>query len=71
MSDTIVVGTDGSASVKKALDEACHLAKALGAEIHVVSAYAPFAGRASSVGPRVAPEPESSGIDEAPIGPRP
>jgi nucleotide-binding universal stress UspA family protein len=39
MSESIVVGTDGSATAKRAVAEAVRLAKALDAEVHVVSAY--------------------------------
>ena len=38
---SIVVGTDGSDTAKKAVDEAIDLAKALGAGLCVVSAYEP------------------------------
>ncbi len=36
MSEKIVVGSDGSATAKEAVDEALRIAKALGAELHVV-----------------------------------
>ena len=39
MSESIVVGTDGSATAKRAVAEAIRFAKALAAEVHVVSAY--------------------------------
>jgi nucleotide-binding universal stress UspA family protein len=39
MSDKIVVGTDGSDSAAKAVSEAIRVAKALGGELHVVSAF--------------------------------
>ena len=39
MSESIVVGTDGSATAKRAVAEAVRLAKALDAEVHIVSAY--------------------------------
>jgi nucleotide-binding universal stress UspA family protein len=42
--ESIVVGTDGSESAKMAVEEAVRLAKALGAELHVVSAYEPLRG---------------------------
>jgi nucleotide-binding universal stress UspA family protein len=42
MGDSIVVGTDGSDSAKIAVDEAVRLAKALGADLHVVSAFTPL-----------------------------
>jgi nucleotide-binding universal stress UspA family protein len=44
MSDSIVVGTDGSATAKRAVAEATRLAKALNGEVHVVSAYEPQRG---------------------------
>ena len=39
MSESIVVGTDGSATANRAVAEAIRFAKALAAEVHVVSAY--------------------------------
>jgi nucleotide-binding universal stress UspA family protein len=44
MPDTIVVGTDGSDSAKRAVAEAVRIAKALDADVHVVSAYEPLRG---------------------------
>jgi nucleotide-binding universal stress UspA family protein len=44
MADSIVVGTDGSESAQLAVDEAMRLAKALEAELHVVSAFRPLRG---------------------------
>jgi nucleotide-binding universal stress UspA family protein len=44
MDDSIVVGTDGSETAKQAVTEATRLAKALGAQVHVVSAYEPLRG---------------------------
>ena len=41
MGDSIVVGTDGSGTAKQAVSEAVRLAKALGAEVHVVSSFPP------------------------------
>ncbi len=41
MPDSIVVGTDGSETAGRAVAEACRLARALGAELHLVSAYEP------------------------------
>lgn len=57
MSESIVVGTDGSATAQRAVAEAVRLAKALGAEVHVVCAYEPLAGvaAASASGLVVAP----------------
>jgi nucleotide-binding universal stress UspA family protein len=42
--DTIVVGTDGSASAGRAVGEATRLAEALGADVHLVAAYEPLRG---------------------------
>jgi nucleotide-binding universal stress UspA family protein len=39
MSETIVVGTDGSETAKQAVAEAVRLAKAFGAELHAVTAF--------------------------------
>lgn len=44
MSESIVVGTDGSDSAKVAVKEAARLAKALGADLHLVSAFRPIRG---------------------------
>jgi len=44
MADTIVVGTDGSDSAKQAVAEAVRVAKALDAELHIVSAFEPLRG---------------------------
>ena len=44
MSDAIVVGTDGSDTAKRAVREAMRLARALDAEIHIVSAFEPLRG---------------------------
>jgi nucleotide-binding universal stress UspA family protein len=44
MDDSIVVGTDGSDTAKEAVEEAVRLAQALGAEVHVVSAFEPLRG---------------------------
>ena len=44
MAESIVVGTDGSDSAGRAVDEAVRLAKALGADVHVVSAFEPLRG---------------------------
>jgi nucleotide-binding universal stress UspA family protein len=42
MSESIVVGTDGSETAKRAVTEAARLARALGAEVHIVSASHPL-----------------------------
>lgn len=44
MSETIVVGTDGSETAKQAVAEAVRLAKALDGEVHVVTAFEPARG---------------------------
>ncbi len=44
MDDSIVVGTDGSETAKQAVAEAVRLAKALDAQVHVVSAFEPLRG---------------------------
>jgi nucleotide-binding universal stress UspA family protein len=54
MGDVIVVGTDGSETAKRAVDEAVRLAGALGAELHVVSAFEPLRGA------RIAGAPEGA-----------
>ena len=47
MADVIVVGTDGSDTANKAVTEAVRLGKALGADLHIVSAYEPTRVRVS------------------------
>lgn len=42
--EAIVVGTDGSATAKRAVREAVRLAKALDGEVHIVSAFEPVRG---------------------------
>lgn len=44
MAETIVVGTDGSDTAQQAVAEAVRLAKALDAELHVVTAFEPVRG---------------------------
>lgn len=44
MGEAIVVGTDGSETAKRAVDEATRLAKALDVELHIVSAFKPLTG---------------------------
>jgi nucleotide-binding universal stress UspA family protein len=41
---SIIVGTDGSETARRAVDEAGRLAKALGGELHIVSAFEPVRG---------------------------
>ena len=47
MSETIVVGTDGSETAKRAVQEAVRLAKALQAELHIVSGFRPMHAKIS------------------------
>jgi nucleotide-binding universal stress UspA family protein len=42
--ESIVVGTDGSDTARRAVAEAARLAQALGSQIHLVSAYEPLRG---------------------------
>lgn len=51
MSEVIVVGTDGSETAQRAVQEAVRLAKALDGELHVVSAYEPLRGAKVSGAP--------------------
>jgi nucleotide-binding universal stress UspA family protein len=44
MAEKIIVGTDGSDTAKQAIAEAVRLAKALDAELHVVTAFEPVRG---------------------------
>ena len=61
MGEAIVVGTDGSATAQRAVAEAVRLAKALGATVHIVSAYEPLRGVkvASGAGADLAPLPDA------------
>ncbi len=61
MSEQIVVGTDGSASAKRAVEEAARLAKSLGARLHLVSAYKPLRGA------KIAGAPEGAAKVWAPL----
>jgi nucleotide-binding universal stress UspA family protein len=45
VSEAIVVGTEGSETSAQVVDEAVRLARALGATVHLVSAYQPSAAR--------------------------
>jgi nucleotide-binding universal stress UspA family protein len=51
MAEAIVVGTDGSETAELAIEEAVRLARALGAELHVVSAFQPVRGARISGAP--------------------
>ena len=44
MSDKIVVGTDGSETAQRAVDEAVRLAQALNGELHLVTGYRALRG---------------------------
>ena len=44
MYEAIVVGTDGSETAKRAVDEATRLAEAMGGRLHIVAAYEPLRG---------------------------
>jgi nucleotide-binding universal stress UspA family protein len=44
MSETIVVGTDGSETAEQAVQQAARLTKALGGELHIVTAFKPLRG---------------------------
>jgi nucleotide-binding universal stress UspA family protein len=55
MYESIVVGADGSETGKRAVTEATNLAKALGSQLHIVTAYQPVAG-AKVDAPRAAAE---------------
>ena len=44
MYEAIVVGTDGSETAKRAVDEATRLAEAMGGQLHIVAAYEPLRG---------------------------
>jgi nucleotide-binding universal stress UspA family protein len=56
MFQTIVVGTDGSDTARKAVREAVELAKPLGASVRIVSAYQPVDQRRLREESRDAPE---------------
>ncbi len=56
MFSTIVVGTDGSETATQAVREAVNLAKALGARLELVSAYAPVPEQRLRTERREAPE---------------
>lgn len=73
MSDKIVVGTDGSETAQRAVDEAVRLAKALDGEVHVVTGYRALRGARIPSAPEGAakvwaplPDSQAQGIiDEA------
>jgi nucleotide-binding universal stress UspA family protein len=54
MGEAIVVGTDGSDTARLAIEEAARISKALGAELHVVSAFEPVRGARISGAPDAA-----------------
>ena len=43
-SEPIVVGTDGSQTAQRAVEEAAELARSLGAKVHIVNSYKPSSG---------------------------
>jgi nucleotide-binding universal stress UspA family protein len=58
--DSIVVGTDGSDTAKRAVAEAARLAHALGSDVHIVSAYEPLrAVRVAGATEDLQPRPDS------------
>jgi nucleotide-binding universal stress UspA family protein len=59
--ESIVVGTDGSETAKRAVSEAVRLARALDGEVHIVSAYEPVRGA------RIAGAPEGAAKVWAPL----
>jgi nucleotide-binding universal stress UspA family protein len=59
VSESIVVGTDGSDTAKRAVAEAVRLAKALGAELHVISAYEPLRAVAAEGAAEAQPLPDA------------
>jgi nucleotide-binding universal stress UspA family protein len=63
MGEAIVVGTDGSDTAKRAVAEAVRLAKALDAELHVVSAYESHVVRAGSSSGRQVPLVDDQMVD--------
>jgi nucleotide-binding universal stress UspA family protein len=62
VSESIVVGTDGSDTAKRAVAEAVRLASALGAQLHVVSAYEPLRGARVAGGAKLA-EPRDALVE--------
>jgi nucleotide-binding universal stress UspA family protein len=78
MYSSIVVGTDGSETARRAVEEATSLAKRLGSELHIVSAYEPLRGTRIAGAPQgaaevwaVAPDAKVQAvIDEAVAGAR-
>jgi nucleotide-binding universal stress UspA family protein len=56
MADVILVGTDGSPTAAQAVTEAVRLAKALGAPLHLVSAFEPLRGAHVTGAPQGAAE---------------
>ena len=63
MYESIVVGTDGSETAVRALDEATGIAKALACKVHVVSAYEPIRGAKVSSPTGAAVEGQSVAAD--------
>jgi nucleotide-binding universal stress UspA family protein len=59
----IVVGTDGSETARRAVDEATQLAKTVGGELHIVSAYEPLRGARVGGAPERGAEVRAVGPD--------
>jgi nucleotide-binding universal stress UspA family protein len=57
--ETIVVGTDGSPTAERAVEQAAELAKPLGARVHIVTAYEPTGAKVAGGG----------GVAERMVGP--
>src|SRR5581483_2157751 len=62
---TIVVGTDGSETAQRAVDTAFALARALDAQLHVVTAYRPLTDREVYERQRGLTPSEAEQVDEA------
>ena len=61
MRESIVVGTDGSDTAERAVKEAARLARALGAELHIVSGFDPRPSAVSALSGEFAMPPEGEG----------
>lgn len=64
MYQSIVVGTDGSETAQRAVEEAVQLATALGSELHLVSAYEPLRGARIAGAPDAAAKIWAVGPDD-------
>src|SRR5204863_9053164 len=78
MGEAIVVGTDGSQTAQLAVDEAVRVARALGAEVHIVTVYRTLptplvanAPEAAALMMAALPDSEADSIvEQAAAGPR-